>query len=647
MHFAATTVCTLLIGMTKAPMTAASSLGSSSTNNIAKRLHTASQTRTTAVAKSTAGNHRVYTIHTPVQKQSSTEMTQTDDLLVSVTAPTACTTSQILADDCAYRMDGECDAGQYCNTGTDCYDCDPCRIFDGTTCSECVAAVAIDMPPGTVCVWAMVAGGVGVCSSTDLAAIMPTGTSLYSTCDNAPAPETTSSCDLATDSCVYSYDLECDADGIVCPLGTDCYDCDPCLFQASCDACVASTGCAWCETPDLGGICNTGSLGVCNILNGSSFATTCPASVPSTDTSPTLPSPTPPAPTPSSDGACNVLTDTCASSWQYDLDCDADGILCDPGSDCFDCDPCQAYALDCEACVAEGCWYASFPSSLYPDTDIGICSSYGIASVVPSIAINEGGTPYQSSCTSSGEPVGFTTCDFDADSCSYQLDGVCDADGICSSNSDCFDCDPCQAYSACDECTQADCLWCNDGLIGQCSSSDAAKAFPNACGYGTSYAYASTCSSSGSGGGGATDDLVPPTSYTCDGSGDTCPYTFDGECDADGLNCASVNSDCFDCDPCQAYRFQGCEACTSAREGCQWCGSDASCKSPGVAVSDTKTMCTESGFVTFCSASNTAFFSDPLYDSMVWLYDLVNVRPVWEAGYSKSLRSVRWIASST
>jgi hypothetical protein len=639
-HFAATTVCTLLIAMTQATMTPVASLGSSSSNKITKRLHMAIQTRTSSVAKSTTGNHKAFKIHSSVQTQSSTETAQTDDLFVSVSAPTACTTSQIFADDCQYRMDGECDAGQYCNMGTDCYDCDPCRIFDGTTCSECVAAVAIDMPIGTVCVWAVLAGGFGVCSSTYLAASMPTGTALYSTCDDAPAPETTSTCDMATDSCIYSFDLECDADGIVCPLGTDCYDCDPCLAQSSCDACVASTGCAWCETPDLGGICNTGSLGVCSILNGTPFFTTCPVSVPSTDTSPSPPFPTiPPALSPSSSsisGTCNVLTDACSSSWQFDLDCDADGILCAPGSDCFDCDPCQAFALDCEACVAEGCWYASFPSSLYPGTDIGICSSPSVANDVPYIAINEGGTAYQSSCTSGGEPVGSTTCDFDGDTCSYQLDGVCDAGSYCDVNSDCFDCDPCQAYTSCDGCTQADCLWCNDGLSGQCSSSEAAKAFPNACGYGTSYAR--TCSSSGGGGGETTtDDIVPPTSYTCDGSADTCISPFNGKCDANIWSCSAVNSDCFDCDPCQAYRFQGCEACTSAPEECQWCGADAICKSPGVAVSETMMTCAESDFVTSCPASTTAFFPDPLYDSMVWLYDMVKVRPVWEAGYSKSM----------
>jgi hypothetical protein len=618
----------------------------SATNNHTVRLllHTIVKTRATQLIKTTSSSDKLKVkLHGRVQKRISAATTQTDDRFAGTSVLTACSTGQIVADDCAYRIDGECDAGLYCNVGTDCYDCDPCRIFDGTTCAECVASMALDdFPNGTVCVWALPLGaaGRGVCSSTDLAASMPTGTATYRTCDDAPATETTSSCEFATDTCAYAYDLECDADGIVCPLGTDCFDCDPCLALSTCDACVASTGCTWCDAPDVGAVCNTESLGVCNILNGTSFSTTCPASAPSTNTSPLPSSTTPPAMTPSSSGngtSCDILTDTCSTA--LNGVCDAGGgSICDLGTDCFDCDPCQAYTLDCEECIAEGCWYASFPSKLYPGTDIGLCNSYDIASVIPSIAVNEGGTAYQSSCTPSSEPVGSTTCDFDSDFCSYQLDGVCDAGTYCDDNSDCFDCDPCQTYSACDECTQADCMWCSDGLSGQCSSSDAAKAYPNACGYGTSYAR--TCSSTSAGGGGgenATDDLVPPTSYTCDGSGDTCPFTFNGECDANGFICAAVNSDCFDCDPCRAYRFQGCEACASAPEGCQWCGADASCKSPGVTIPDTMFTCAESDFVTSCPASTTAFFSDPLYDAMVWLYDLVKVRPVWEAGYSKSL----------
>jgi hypothetical protein len=74
---------------------------------------------------------------------------------------TACSASQVLAHDCAFRLDGVCDAGMYCNLGTDCCDCDPCRVLDGASCAECVAAMALDMPNDTVCVWALAQGAAG------------------------------------------------------------------------------------------------------------------------------------------------------------------------------------------------------------------------------------------------------------------------------------------------------------------------------------------------------------------------------------------------------------------------------------------------------------------------------------------------------
>jgi len=36
-----------------------------------------------------------------------------------------------------------------------------------------------------------------------------------------------------------------------------------------------------------------------------------------------------------------------------------------------------------------------------------------------------------------------------------------------------------------------------------------------------------------------------------------------------------------------------------------------------------------------CSTENSNnFFSDPLYESMEWMFDLIHVRPVWEQGYT-------------
>mmetsp|Transcript_23420 Transcript_23420/g.54511 ORF Transcript_23420/g.54511 Transcript_23420/m.54511 type:complete len:899 (-) Transcript_23420:508-3204(-) len=59
------------------------------------------------------------------------------------------------------------------------------------------------------------------------------------------------------------------------------------------------------------------------------------------------------------------------------------------------------------------------------------------------------------------------------ESCPYAGDGVCDAPTYCSSGSDCFDCDPCQAsiagYGGCGHCVAIDgCSWCRSS--GLCRS---------------------------------------------------------------------------------------------------------------------------------------------------------------------------------
>lgn len=46
-------------------------------------------------------------------------------------------------------------------------------------------------------------------------------------------------------------------------------------------------------------------------------------------------------------GGCSIedhYDDACETS--FDLTCDADGVRCPLGSDCFDCDPCRRYVLD-------------------------------------------------------------------------------------------------------------------------------------------------------------------------------------------------------------------------------------------------------------------------------------------------------------
>lgn len=118
---------------------------------------------------------------------------------------------------------------------------------------------------------------------------------------------------------------------------------------------------------------------------------------------------------------------------------------------------------------------------------------------------------------------------------------------------------------------------------------------------------------------------------------DNCPYyyQFNGECNADGKKCV-IGSDCFDCDPCQQFRFQGCQSCTAA--GCLWCSLDAVCVSTGSTVSNVSQLtCTTSDYVRRCVETPGSVFSDPFYDAMSWIYDQINVKEVWQSGISKSL----------
>jgi hypothetical protein len=115
---------------------------------------------------------------------------------------------------------------------------------------------------------------------------------------------------------------------------------------------------------------------------------------------------------------------------------------------------------------------------------------------------------------------------------------------------------------------------------------------------------------------------------------DSCPSQSDGVCDADGITCP-LGTDCFDCDPCHSYRFQGCDACTAA--GCLWCGLDVACFSPGSYGLQSLT-CNAQDFVDTCSASSSTgnAFSDPFYDAASWLFDLINIKEVWKSGISTS-----------
>ena len=92
----------------------------------------------------------------------------------------------------------------------------------------------------------------------------------------------------------------------------------------------------------------------------------------------------------------------------------------------------------------------------------------------------------------------------------------------------------------------------------------------------------------------------------------------------------------FDCDPCMKYKFDGCEVCTSAPEGCGWCDSDAICISFGTPLLAPFISEGCAAIIDTCdSLSDSNYFSDPLYGAANWIFDMINVKPVWDSGISK------------
>lgn len=123
----------------------------------------------------------------------------------------------------------------------------------------------------------------------------------------------------------------------------------------------------------------------------------------------------------------------------------------------------------------------------------------------------------------------------------------------------------------------------------------------------------------------------------CDIQADECIYQNDGLCDVPDF--CDAGSDCVDCSPCQQYRFAGCEACTTATDAeCFWCGADeAACLpigAPLIGPPGITYTCTAEDDVTECPANENPF-PDPLFDSMNWAFELINIKPVWAAGISK------------
>lgn len=140
---------------------------------------------------------------------------------------------------------------------------------------------------------------------------------------------------------------------------------------------------------------------------------------------------------------------------------------------------------------------------------------------------------------------------------------------------------------------------------------------------------------SGSGGENATQAPLivgTPVNSTCDYENENCPFVFlfDRECNNNLDICAT---DCFDCDPCQAYSSD-CASCVA--NGCQFCPGDAVCLSTALddqywtTYGKTSSCASTSDWVRTCEVSTSSFFKDPLFQSMSWLYQWINVETVWQ-----------------
>ena len=91
-----------------------------------------------------------------------------------------------------------------------------------------------------------------------------------------------------------------------------------------------------------------------------------------------------------------------------------------------------------------------------------------------------------------------------------------------------------------------------------------------------------------------------------------------------GTGCESYNFDCFSCIENDCYWCPGealCSDTTSFDDELNvFEDREHACKTPEDYTTDT---CTEPG----------SFFSDPLYSAQEWIFDMINIRPVWEKGY--------------
>lgn len=134
--------------------------------------------------------------------------------------------------------------------------------------------------------------------------------------------------------------------------------------------------------------------------------------------------------------------------------------------------------------------------------------------------------------------------------------------------------------------------------------------------------------------------ILSQPDYTCEFLNDQCASQFDGKCDSIlGTNAlpGCGNGDCFDCNLCSQFNAD-CQGCLAAK-GCFYCPGDGTCSNaPTYIFEGAIQSCVEpvdylvDGDTCSLDPDNN-FFNDPLYDGQRWVYDMINIVPVWEKGY--------------
>ena len=123
--------------------------------------------------------------------------------------------------------------------------------------------------------------------------------------------------------------------------------------------------------------------------------------------------------------------------------------------------------------------------------------------------------------------------------------------------------------------------------------------------------------------------IVATKDLACNVYEDTCPTQFNGVCEAGTGSC---NLDCLDCDQCEQFS-QDCTSCL--QNGCYYCAGDATCYNSNLYSFNQFSHCTDATSYLHSGDSCEvpgAFFSDPEYAGQSWVYEMINVVPVWQQG---------------